>query len=232
MNWTIALVCWLMMWPGSPAAGQGAMLVDDFEGYTTGKHPSRWQFFTSKEDFKPLGAFMEDDERFYIVAEAGNKFVRAYTKGEAQRITLGNEEHGLGWSLATHPRLQWKWRALQLPVGAREDKVNDSGGAVYVSFGEKDWLGRPYSLKYVYSTTMPVGTVVSSGNVKVVVVSSGTEGFGKWLTVERDVAADYRRLFDRQPPDAPFSITLWSDSDNTKSVGEVDFDNIRLLPRK
>ena len=230
---TLALFLLAAFTPQAGAAqapATGRVVVEDFQQERDGALPSRWQFLSGRDQaFQPLERHMDKDERFYIVQEQNNRFLRGYTKGEAQRITLGNGRGHLDWDLRTHPRLAWDWRALQLPVGAREDKVNDAGGAVYVSFDRKDWLGRPFSIKYTYSSTLPVGTVVSSGNVKVIVVSSGVEGFGRWQRVERNVAEDYRRLFDEDPPDRPFAITLWSDSDNTKTAGEVDFDNLTLL---
>lgn len=208
-----------------------AQVVDDFERDRPGEWPSRWRFLSSREqEFLPLDAFMKEHEQFVVMEEKGNRFLRAYTRGEAQRISLPDDV--VRWDLTTHPRLSWRWRALQLPHGAREDKVNDSGGAVYVSFAKKDWLGRPLSIKYVYSTILPVGTVVSTGNVKILVAASGVDGIGRWVQVERDVVADYRRLFGADPPQDPFTITLWSDSDNTRSVAEVDFDDIVLLPAR
>ena len=44
----------------------------------------------------------------------------------------------------------------------------------------------------------------------------------------RDVAVDYKRVFDVDPPEHPFTITLWSDSDNTGGIAEVDFDDILI----
>lgn len=203
------------------------IILEDFEDDTPGQPPSRWRFLASRDRvFIPLSRVMNENERFYVVAERGNKFVRGYTNSEAQRISLPTSK--LPWHLSRHRILSWDWRALRLPEGAREDSVNDVGGAVYVSFSKTDWLGRPLSIKYTYSSTLPVGTVVSTGNVKVIVVSSGADGTGRWITIERDVIDDYRRLFGGQPPDEPYTITLWSDSDDTKSVGEVDFDNIKL----
>ena len=116
-----------------------------------------------------------------------------------------------------------------MPVGANEEKKNDTGAAFYVTFG-KDWLGRPRSIKYTYSSTLPVGTVKSYnlGRMKVIVVASGADGFGNWMTIERDVRADYCKVFGSEPPARPLSIMLWSDSDNTGHTAEVDFDNIAL----
>lgn len=206
-----------------------AVVVDNFEAYAPGSWPDRWKFFTSTNEIRPLDQFMAEDEKFYVVEEDGNQFLRAYTEGEAQRISVANEpDFGLDWNLNEHPTLAWKWRALQLPRGAREDDVNDTGGALYVTFS-RDWLGRPRSIKYTYSTALPVGTVVSFGRLKVIVAASGLDGFGHWTEVERNVAEDYQRVFGKNPPERPLSITLWSDSDDTGDVAEVDFDDIVLL---
>jgi len=35
-------------------------------------------------------------------------------------------------------------------------------------------------------------------------------------------------VFKKDPPNEPLSIMLWSDTDNTQQVAEVDFDNIVL----
>lgn len=217
-------------WPERADTTETTVVLEDFEADTPGELPEKWRFLSSREQsFKPLDSYMKPTEKFTVLAEQGNKFVRAFTQGEAQRISLPNSR--VDWSLSEYPILSWEWRARQLPEGAREDKVNDSGGAVYVSFAKKDWLGRPLSIKYVYSSTLPVGTVVSTGNVKVIVASSGTDGTGKWIKVLRDVTEDYRRVFGGNPPDEPFTITLWSDSDTTGSIAEVDFDNIALMRR-
>lgn len=217
-------------WRKSADSIDTKIVLEDFESETPGEPPSRWRFFSSGErSFKPLGPYMNAKEKFTVVAEDGNKFVRAFTQGEAQRISLPNSR--IDWKLSDYPVLRWEWRARRLPEGAREDKVNDSGGAVYVSFSKKDWLGRPLSIKYVYSTGLPEGTVVSTGNVKILVASSGLDGTGSWKTVMRDVTEDYRRVFGGSAPEEPFTITLWSDSDNTGSTAEVDFDNIAVVAR-
>jgi hypothetical protein len=207
------------------------IVVDDFEADRAGAYPRRWQYVSkSQKTVVPLDRLMNDQERFYVVAEGDNKYLRAYTRAQAQRITLLNGQGGYRWDLRTHPRLAWKWRALQLPEGASERNVNDTGAALYATF-EADWLGRPKSIKYTYSSTLPVGTVVGFGRLKVIVVASARDGIGRWIAIERDVAADYRDVFGDDPPHRPVSITLWSDSDNTRDVAEVDFDDIVLLDR-
>ncbi|MFQ5568196.1 MAG: DUF3047 domain-containing protein [Rhodothermales bacterium] len=215
------------------AYAQAPILVDDFEGYEAGVPPYLWKRpHQRSRSLLDLSRELErDDDYFEIVEESGNKRARAYTRNESTQVVRPNGD-GYRWNLQTHPRLAWEWKAERLPDGAREDKggLNDAGAALYVMFASKDWLGRPRSIKYTYSSTLPVGKTAKYGPLRVVVVASGADGFGEWMRMERDVVADYRRLFRRDPPDEPVYIMMWSDSDNTESVAEVFFDNIELLP--
>ncbi len=214
------------------AQSHGAVVVlDDFEADEVGRPPASWKFVTSSKEILPLSRVMSEREWFRVMEEDGNQFLRAYTEGEAQRITLRNGPD-FSWSLGERPRLAWRWRAHELPEGAseRNSDTNDTGAAVYVTFGT-DWLGRPKSIKYTYSSTLPVGTVVSYGPLKVLVVDSGRErGTGQWQVVQRNVIADYRQLFGGAPPDEPVSITLWSDADTLGGTAVADFDDLALRP--
>ena len=216
---------------GEPAActtlPDTTVVLENFETDAEGGLPAEWRFFSrSKRRFEAADRLMDAAGRFFVMQEHGNRFLRAYTTGTARRISLPSE--AFHWDLPGLPYLRWMWRAHHLPEGAREDRVNDSGAAVYISFAKTDWLGRPLSIKYVYSTALPRESVVSTGNVKVIVVSSGLEKTGEWVQVTRNVVEDYQKVFGTAPPNAPTTITLWSDSDNTNSVAEVDFDNIML----
>lgn len=209
--------------------GPSSILVDDFESYAVGTFPRDWVFVTEDKKIISFEEAREKGEEFFVAKEKGNKFLRARTENEAQRYTKRNGVD-FDWDLRTHPWLQWDWRALRLPKGASEKGKNDTGAAVYVTFGT-DWLGRPKSIKYTYSSSLPVGTVVNFGPVKVIVVDSAREPrLGKWKTMRRNVISDYQQVFGGRPPRRPTSITLWSDSDTTHGIAEVDFDNIMLLP--
>lgn len=199
-------------------------VIDDFERYEAGDYPIRWM--TRHRGRIISYDRRSDDEYFQIHEENGQKFVRVTIENESHRMLVTRDDR-LDWNLEEFPTLAWDWRAIKLPPDAREDTRNDTGAAVYVIF-KVDWLGRPTSIKYTYSSTLPVGTIVDYGRLKVVVVSSGADGTGAWLSIERDVAADYEDLFGKDPPVRPVSIMLWSDSDNTKSVAIADFDNIEV----
>jgi len=216
--------------PSAEEARPDLVLVEDFEGYRQGDIPTGWKHRNDGRlvDFGPK--YMDDDEYFVVKEEEGRRFLRGRTDAQALSINRPNG-NGYVWNTGTHPVLRWDWRAHRLPAGAREDKSrkNDAGAAVYVVF-TGGW--RPRIIKYTYSSTLASGTTASYGRLKVLVVASGRDGLGQWQTAERDVTADYRRLFDREPPREPVMIMLWSDSDTVKGVAEVDFDNIVLLPAR
>ncbi len=229
-----------------PAGGQAAgqtpgeagpeatrvQLIDDFEAHTPGTVPGGWTYLHEKKMVPLTEEFMRPRERFTVVEDGSRQVLRAYSHDEAVHISLVNGEGRLDWDMETHPVMAWEWNARKLPPGAREDQdqLNDSAAAIYVIFSMEGFIvKRPKTIKYVFSSTLPAGTVISYGKLKVIVVSDGTMADAGWIQVERDVAEDYRMVYGEDPPRRPLSIRLWSDSDNTGSEAEVDFDNIRLI---
>lgn len=208
-------------------------VIDNFETYETGTIADRWKYITKSGDELPVSEALEEGERFHVMQEDGNKYLRVETQNESIRLSQVNGST-INWNIQQYPYLKWKWRAQYLPQGASEKDKNDSGGAIYVTFGT-DWLGRPKSIKYTYSSSLPVGTKVGFGSLTVIVASSAAEGsVGDWKTVERDLLDDYEDVFGGflkkgTPPDRPLSITIWGDSDSTNDSSKVDFDDIMLL---
>lgn len=229
----VAIATVAMAHPEREIARHDTVVLEDFQSYQAGGLPTRWEFIGRARTVEPVSpSLMTEDQYFVVRSEGGRKFLRAYTRGRAHRLVLTNK-NTYHWNVLDHPYLQWDWRALELPEGAREDRdeLNDSGAALYVIFSQ-DWLGRPRSIKYSYSSTLPVGSVASYGPLKVLVVSSGVDEIGEWKTMKRNVLEDYRSLFGGTPPSEPISIMVWSDSNTTHTTSRADFDNIRLLPAR
>lgn len=210
------------------------IIIDNFESYETGTIADQWKYITKSGDELPVMDALEEGERFHVMEENGNKYLRVETKNESIRLSKVNG-NAFNWNIQQYPYLKWRWRALHLPEGASEKDKNDSGGAIYVTF-DTDWLGRPKSIKYTYSSSLPVGTRVGFGSLTVIVASSALEGsVGSWKSVERDLLEDYEDVFGGflkkgTPPDRPLSITIWGDSDSVNDSSKVDFDDIVLLP--
>lgn len=215
--------------PGGDNSPSAPLVIDDFESYSPGTFPDEWVFVKRDKSTIPYSEAREPGETVEVRSKDGNQYLAVETNNEALRYTQRNGKE-FDWTLDRRPRIAWRWRAKTLPAGASERGENDTGGALYVTFGS-DWLGRPKSIKYTYSSSLPVGTVVSFGPLKVIVVDSAREPrMGEWKTVMRDIPSDYRQVFGEDPPNRPLSITFWSDSDTTGDSAEVHFDDIRFLP--
>lgn len=231
---TLLLICGMLALASAETLGQDEarepLLVEDFEGFENGAVPHTWNYLRDRSLRPITEEVMNENEWFRVIEEDGRRFVRAFTRGEAIRIILPTSEQ-LDWNLQTHPRLRWDWRVLEAPEGANEraSSRNDTPAAVYVTFSV-NFFGIPRSIKYTYSASLPVGSVVSFTGLKVLVVASGPDSFGQWLREERNVAADYRSVFGGDPPDEPLSVALWSDSDSVGGTSRADFDEIVLLP--
>ncbi len=231
---TAVLVLFIMLgWSlGSDVTAQMSVVIDDFEQYEANSLPNSWKMpdigsrtmrpLTS-DDFQLTG-FMN------VVVDNGNKVLRAFTEAEAVKIALPRGL-GLRWDIDSFPRLRWRWRADQLPEGAREDsrKLNDTGAALYVAFQCNDWIGRPCTIKYTYSSTLPKETQVHYGKLHVFVVSTALDPEAGWTEIERNVVEDYMLLFGKPPKGDPLYIILWNDTDTTGGTADVYFDDIVVM---
>ena len=213
---------------------QQAVVIEDFEGYMDSGLPTAW--FISSRGSSRLMPIPQDHARpgdfVKVIQDGSGQVLQMYTAGESVQIVLPATSEQLAWDLAVHPKLSWQWKAIKLPQQALESQAskNDTGGALYVAFDCEDWLRRPCIIKYVYSTALSEGTTVRYGKLRVLVVSTGLDGIGEWMTIERNVVEDYRELFGQDPPGNPRFIMLWGDSDTTEGESDVYFDNLMLLP--
>ena len=134
-------------------------------------------------------------------------------------------------SLDEFPTLAWSWKVAQLPAGGdvRERLRDDQAAQIYVVFPR--WPSartRSDVIGYVWDTTAPVGTTVTSpkaSNVKIIVVESGPAHRGAWQRQRRNVAADYQTLFGRQPPRVG-AIAVMIDANDTGSSAEATIGDL------
>ena len=203
-------------------------VLDDFDRSPVGALPEGWVYVTGQGDVEAPDFVDDEARRFRVMGDTGaNRVLRLTTRGRPHRLTrLVNQTGAPRWDLDDAPTLSWRWRARALPPGAREDRrdLNDAGAAIYVTFG-RDLIGRPRQIKYTYSSTLPVGTSLRQGALRVLVVSSGAQPTGGWVAVSRDVRADYAMLFGGVPRD-PVGLTVWSDTDDTRATDDVDLDDL------
>jgi hypothetical protein len=93
--------------------------------------------------------------------------------------------------------------------------------------------GRPMpyaTLMYVWCNQRPVESIIlnpRTDRIRKLVIESGGNRLGQWLSYERNVRADYEKAFG-EPPGALIGIGIMTDSDNTRSHAQAWYGTIQL----
>ncbi len=178
--------------------------------------PQQWQIHGDEETARDV---------YTVVAEEGNQFLRAYADKQDVQIGISRLIKAKEF-----PHLRWRWRAKQLPPGANERavKTNDSVASVYVIFDSKLF---PRAIKYVWSSSLPIGTRFISPvywRSHTVVLQSGATQANKWQLETVNFYHDYKTLFGDEPS-AVLGFAVLTDSDMTNSIAEADYDDFAVL---
>lgn len=190
-----------------------SVVVEDWRSYALGARgiPGEWKEQT-------WGKPAYDLE---IVSDNGQPVLRLRSKGDSS--TISRDLKALV-DLDETPILEWRWKVIALPSGgnACQKSTDDQAAQLYVA-----WLRAPESVRsriigYVWDSTAAAGTICKSqktSTVTYVVLRSGSDEFGKWITERRNVLEDFRRIYG-EAPDKPTGLSLGIDSDDTRSSSE------------
>lgn len=202
--------------PYTPEKLPTLRIVEDFSQYEPEKFPKSFRSFPFQRD---------KAEQVYIVKEeGGNKFLHALDDKALSVQTLKR----FFWEVRRWPNFSWKWRAVTLPKGGEETNgaPNDSACGIYVVFG--GYTGN--AIKYVWSTTLPAGTVVEKkpGKFYILVMDSGAGQVGSWQTKSVNVLDDYKRLFKADPTQQPAGFGILTDGNATNTPAACDYDDFKI----
>ena len=135
---------------------------------------------------------------FLRTDSTGQPFIHAQYVHPEKTVKLAYKLHE---SFSDVEIISWQWRVLSPPNGANEWVKGkfDCGAALYFVFNDNLQM---CILKYVYSTALPVGTVIRKDpfyplrKMFVIVTNTWNEADRQvWKKVSVDVQADYKRLF-------------------------------------
>lgn len=206
--------------------------IEDFENEIIGDLPKDW--YNQKGEAKPITytGELRGTYNYTVMEESGNKFLRFEgVRGKHLNYPLINKE---GLNIYEYPLLNWKWRILEIPEGGNENEKNsnDAAASIYVVFdlGKVLFKKVPKSIRYTWSSSLPVGMEMSHfyGNQKIIVMGTGDQREGEWISFERNIVEDYKRLFGDNPPKTPLAILILSDGDSTQKKAKADYDDIFL----
>ncbi|MBN2568745.1 MAG: DUF3047 domain-containing protein [Deltaproteobacteria bacterium] len=105
---------------------------------------------------------------------------------------------------AKHPFLNWKWKAVKLPLGGdvRDKNRDDQAIQIYVAFEATGWpakLNTPV-IGYIWDNEAPRDTVTKSqqilaDKVRYIVLRDKSDDPNEWHCEKRNVGEDYKKLF-------------------------------------
>ena len=87
------------------------------------------------------------------------------------------------------------------------------------------------ALNYIWDTHAPVGTIVENAYTdfaQMVVVESGAQKVGLWVSEERNIYEDYKRAFGEEPP-LMNGVAIMTDTDNTKERAIAYYGDIQFV---
>tara|TARA_Y100001973_G_C5120690_1_gene292560 strand:+ start:196 stop:921 length:726 start_codon:yes stop_codon:yes gene_type:complete len=171
--------------------------------------------------------------RYELVTDDGVQVVKA---------SADNSASGLIARLSLEPGesliLRWQWKVSNVfdRGDARKKSGDDYPARIYVAFEfQPDKAGfferakrktvevmfgeslPGNALNYIWANRLPEQSIVANAftdQTMMVAVNSGPEQTGEWVTVERDIVADYREAFGENPPRI-VGVAIMSDADNT-----------------
>lgn len=155
-----------------------------------------------------------DHTDYRLVRMEGNTVLQASSEASASGLYRQVEV-----DLTQTPILHWSWKTNALLQGNEERTRagDDYPARIYVVFSGGAFFWRTRAINYVWSSHQPHGTQwpnAFTGNARMIAVSAGKPGLGEWQHLQRDVWADYRRLFGSEPGRVD-AVAIMTDTDNT-----------------
>jgi hypothetical protein len=124
------------------------------------------------------------------------------------------------------PVVEWSWRVDALPAGSNLSvrEREDVAASLMFVFGDPGSLGNPKpvpTIRYVWAgANNAVGEIVDSpffpGTLRNIVVRSGRDALGRWVTERRNLREDYLRAFGEAPAEPVEAFALYTDNDHLK----------------
>ncbi|MEH6358262.1 MAG: DUF3047 domain-containing protein [Pseudomonadales bacterium] len=180
---------------------------------------------------------------YQLAQQNGHQVLQAVSKKTASGLI-----HNLTVSLTDHPILHWRWKITKLPTNADDHSKqgDDHSARLYVIFEAPQvsllgWLKnatgleRTHALSYIWANQAPANTLLASPYTErsmMIAANSGRSQIGQWVSLSRNVAADYQRAFGTSPPPVS-AIAIMTDGDNTDSLltsyyGDIYFARTQL----
>ena len=234
---TVATLCVLVA--GIVVAEVPALLeVGKFSAAPVGQAlPDGWKPLTFKKIPKQTAYELIKDGDAVVVKAVSDASASGLTKA----VNIDPKEY---------PIVRWRWKVenvLKHSDVTRKDG-DDYSARLYITFAydpDKVSLGKKLKFKtgqaifgdipiaalnYIWDTKTPIGTIVENAYTdfaQMVVVESGMQKVGRWVSEERNIYEDYKQAFGEEPP-LMNGVAIMTDTDNTKEQATAYYGDIQF----
>ena len=209
-RWYVGML--LSIWGSSSgmAWGQTTVLVD----FSTAQEtvPKGWELSVNS-----------GEASLQLVQDDGKQALQM--RSEQASFALQKQVH---IPLQGSPFLVWQWKVTELPKGGdfRRSSTDDQAAQLIVAFSSSHFLS------YIWDSTASKGLFASAHaplfkKIFAVVLQSGTQGLGTWITEHRNMIDDYKQAYGKEP-EALEGVRIQINSQHTKSRAEAYWRSIAV----
>jgi hypothetical protein len=163
---------------------------------------------------------------YRLVVDDGKEVLQAISNKAASGLIKN-----ISFNPRTYRYLRWSWKIAHIikKGDARFKKGDDYAARIYVIFpGTFFWQTK--AINYIWANRLPKGTSIPNAftdHAMMIAVESGAKKVGRWVHEQRDIVADYRRLFGSEP-DMAGGVAIMTDTDNTQESAVAWYGDIVL----
>ncbi|MFQ5865132.1 MAG: DUF3047 domain-containing protein [bacterium] len=190
---------------------------------------------------KILGDFQESWSKHWIERSLNGKPSKyEVVQEDTNLVLMVNSDNsalalwrGLDLQSPKTAKISWRWKIARSLSKNTEEKTkigDDYAARLFVVFQPHIVSWKTRAICYVWAANEPVGSIYKNPyakSVSIVVVESGNNRKGEWITEARNVVSDYIKIF-RKAPEMICAVAIMVDTDNTGQTATAWFDDIIL----
>jgi hypothetical protein len=185
---------------------------------------------------------------YELVDDAGTTVVRARGQNSSSGMV-----YDVNIDVRAFPVVRWRWKVMELIPGADNTRRDGEDSPARIEFafdGDKPNLpfnerlfftqvkaiagiDVPYAtLEYIWGSGAPEGAELINSwtsRIRTLLVRSGPEHLGQWLSEERNLYEDFKRIFGEEPGMLTH-VGIYTDSDATNASAEGYYGDIEFVP--
>jgi len=233
----LLLVALLLVPAVALRASEAVVQVGTFSQLAPGDPlPAHWQPLTFKK--------IKSHSRYWLATDGDQTVLAAHSHQSASGLV-----RKISVDLKAFPYINWRWKVDHVYAQgdvARKDG-DDYPARIYITFAydpvQVGFLERAKfeTARLVYGETPPMAVLnyfwanraprgsfapnAYTNRAIMIAVQSGSARTGRWVTEKRNVYADYKKAFGREPT-AITGVAIMTDTDNTGETGEAWYGDI------